>query len=142
MVYKSFFFYHVVFFQTGPTNGPSNTVKSNVKTNFRNQVKQWHVNCCDKMMYAKSELAYDLSYNCFGPCRETSSPTSVLSKPQIQNRSEYKFSKLSMQFFQLETEIHISLPLVPKNNQFIWKCCAFIIVYFMTELFDQYIVTL
>ena len=130
MVYKSFF-YHVVFFQTEQADGPSGTVKSNgypiPPSNFRNQDSRWFVNCCDTMLYAKSELAFNLMYDCFGPCRETSSFTSLLSKPRIQNLSECKFSKLSMQFFQLETEIHI------------WKCYAFIIVYFMTELFDQYI---
>ena len=59
----------------------------------------------------------------------TSSRKSVLSKPHFRNRSRYESSKLSMQFFKLEPEILICLPLVPKliKNQsaVIWKLFEF-----------------
>ena len=60
-----------------------------------NQENRWSVNCNKsepEELYAKSEgIPFNLTYDCFAAI---SCPTSVLSKPRIQNRSEYKFSKL------------------------------------------------
>ena len=76
----------------------------------------WNVKCGkDTWLYVKSELAYKLTYDCSIHPLGTSSPTSVLSKPRIQNRSEYKFSKLSMQFFQLRTKNSYFLPVSAKK---------------------------
>ena len=84
------------FFQTehvdpnpgGESGSVNSTGYADPPSNFRKQVKQWNVNCSEgpKLLYAKSEMAFNLTYDCF----ENFTPRSVLSKPRIQNRSAYE----------------------------------------------------